>query len=480
MPNQTRPHHRTVAIIGGGFSGAATAVHLLRIAPAGTVVVLIEPKSEIGRGLAYSTPHRSHRLNVPAGRLGIDPDQESGFIDWLHARGEPCLASDFLPRHLFGTYVSSEVERIALEARQRGLSFRHLKTSVIGMSRSRPPYRLVMADDQILEADVIVLATGHSRPVAPALAGNVGWSDAGMAEDPWRSGTLASPDRSREILVLGSGLTAIDVVSQLRDQGHVGRIHLISRRGLLPQPHRIHEARPPLGLSPAAQLGDELSLRHIFHAVREWSATAQASGGDWRDVMASLRPWTTHLWQRLTARDRRQFLRHLQPFWETHRHRVAAPVFKMLSDLMASGEVGLHAGHIERIDRADDGRIAIRWRPRGGARIATLHVDLVANCTGATVGLGCSESPLSSSLANTGVLVPDVLKLGIQVDAQLRAIDSSGVPADSFYYVGPMLKAQRWEAVAVPELRNHARDVARHILAEFDKRAATRDVASAC
>ncbi len=455
---------RTVAIVGGGFSGAAVAVHLLRDAPAGTEIILVEPAADVGRGLAYSTPSDSHRLNVPAGRLGLDPAHEAGFVEWLRSRGLPYGPPDFVPRHWLGSYVARELERACAHSRA---TYRRVRAWVESIGRTGPLFDLRLSDGGDFTADQVVLATGHMPPEAPTVAGTATWSDVAMIPDPWRDGDLAGLSASRDILLVGSGLTAIDVVSQLRDDGHRGRIHLLSRRGLLPQPHRVNEARPPAGLLPVAQLGDELRLRGVVFAVREWIRSGEVADGDWRDVMAGLRPWTPHLWRRLGVRDRRQFLRHLQPFWDTHRHRLAPAIHDRLRCLMAEGDVQVHAGRLVAVDALDDGQLRVRWRPRGCSAQSQFIVGRAVNCTGPTVGLARSSSRLLAGLRDAGVLTADDLGQGLQVDAILRPVGASGASTRGLYYVGPMLKASHWEAIAVPELRVHARDVARTILADL-------------
>jgi uncharacterized NAD(P)/FAD-binding protein YdhS len=185
--------------------------------------------------------------------------------------------------------------------------------------------------------------------------------------------------------------------------------------------------------------------------------------------MASLRPLTPRLWQRLSVRDRRQFLRHLQPFWDTHRHRVAPGIHARFQARIAAGQVKLHAGRIVGIERSSSGLLSVKWRPRGSSEIEVreLQVSKVINCTGPSAALSRARAPLLASLRASGVLTSDGLGQGLQVDEEMRPVDACGIPAEGLYYVGPMLKAQRWEAIAIPELRVHARDVARRVLAEL-------------
>jgi len=99
----------TLAIVGGGLSGALVAIHLLRQSPSGTRILLVERRVAAGRGVAYSTECPDHLLNVPAGRISLFPAEPEHFLDWLRARARPgsaeIAAADFLPRSLFGRYV---------------------------------------------------------------------------------------------------------------------------------------------------------------------------------------------------------------------------------------------------------------------------------------------------------------------------------------------------------------------------------------
>jgi uncharacterized NAD(P)/FAD-binding protein YdhS len=368
-----------------------------------------------------------------------------------------------------GTYMADSLAQAVAAAAPRGVTLQRVRDRVVAIARTRAPFELSLAAGGAMVARRIVLATGHLPPALPATGSTLCWGDAGLVGDPWLPAARAPLDPWQDILLLGTGLTAVDVLTQWRDAGHRGRINMLSRRGQLPQPHRVLEARPPVGLQPVHALGDELRLAQVLRAVHAWIARARDDGGDWRDVMASVRPWTPYLWQRLSPRDRRQFLRHLQPFWDTHRHRLAPAIHAQHLAEMASGDVQVRAGRMTEIRRDAKGLLEVKWRARGSERIETLHVGRVVNCTGPTSNLARARDRLLGGLRDAGVLCSDGLGQGLLVDAHLRPIDASGVSVEGLHYVGPMLKAQRWEAVAVPELRVHARDVARQVVASLSE-----------
>ena len=75
---------RTIAIVGAGFSGTATAIQLLtRHGELPLRLVLINRHPNLARGVAYGTQSPSHLLNVPAGRMGLFPDREGDFLEFI-------------------------------------------------------------------------------------------------------------------------------------------------------------------------------------------------------------------------------------------------------------------------------------------------------------------------------------------------------------------------------------------------------------
>jgi uncharacterized NAD(P)/FAD-binding protein YdhS len=449
----------SVAVIGAGFSGTAVALQLLRRLRYGDRLLLLEQGARFGRGLAYGTRSGSHWLNVPAGRLGWDPDDEGGFVRWLQQRDSGFGPADFVPRMMLGDYLAASLQEACEHARSRGVTVLRLQAAVVDGQRQAQGIRLRLADGAEVLAHQVVLATGHVQLALPPLTG-ARWGEPGLVGNPWAADALADLPEDGDVLVLGSGLTAVDMVTWLQDRGHAGRVWLMSRRGLLPQAHRTLEARPQVGLSPVHELGTGWRLRDLVRALRGWASQAQAEGRDWRDVMASLRSCTPALWQALSEDDRRRFLRHLTPWWDTHRHRLAPGIHRRLSAAITAGQVEVAAGRVQRIEPAARGGWQVFWQARGDTALRRREVAAVLNCTGATTGLARTQVPLLAAWRDQGWLCADALDLGLRVDAQHRPLARDGQAQGGLYYVGPMLKAQHWEAIAIPELRRHAAEVA--------------------
>lgn len=458
---------RVVAIVGAGFSGVSLAVQLLQQLREPTRIVLLGQPASYGRGLAYGTTSAQHLLNVPAGRMGLDPAREGGFSDYLQRRGLAFAAADFVPRSIYGDYLAFCLEA-AQQAALPGVVLERRPADVLRITRSdgstRPAgRRLVLGDGSQLEADQVVLATGNFGSLLPAVARHLDWTRAPLFGSPWATMDLSQLPPEGDILLVGSGLTAMDMVLQLVDQGHAGKIVMVSRRGQLAKAHRHHDAAPRSDWIEANFGAGEPRLRVLLRALRQRIAGANAQGGDWRDVMGSLRAQTSRLWQQLSPGSKAQFVRHLAPYWDVHRHRAAPEVGERLQKLMQAGQVLLLAGHMTRFALGQDGQVEVSLRGRGQTEVRHAVFKAAINCIGPCADLARLEDPLIKQLLAAGDIVPDALGLGLECSEAYELRNAQGNTNRGLYYLGPFLKARYWEATAVPELRMHAQTLAQHL-----------------
>lgn len=468
---------RTILIIGGGFCGVACAVQVLRLAGARPVRVLLLERATLG-GLAYSRCGAEHLLNVPAGRMSAVDDDAESFLRFARMRLPRAAASDFLPRRLYGDYLgalldaASRATAAAAAADRPGWGTRaevprarleRVAGQAIALLPDAAGLHAILADGRVLHADRVVLATGHFAPCDPASADAAFYADSRYQRDPWDFARLASLHPSEPVLLLGSGLTAVDVALTLLARG-VQRITMLSRHGLLPQPHRgfhaLRHAHPALSAGPAALWGDATTVRAQFRAFRVhlrdpsalravWRGEAGegggcGGGGDWRDAMAALRPHTAAVWQAWTEKERKRFLRHVQPYWDSHRHRLAPAAHAQLQRALQDGRLSVMAARALAC-AGDAERVRITLRRRGATAVEDLWAARVINCTGSCPAPARGDDPLIAQLVVDGILQ------GAQV---ARAWE------ERVRYVGPWLKAAHWEATAVPELRKFAAQAA--------------------
>jgi uncharacterized NAD(P)/FAD-binding protein YdhS len=461
---------RTIAIVGAGFSGTAVAINLLRLAHRDTAlrVVLID-RAQVARGAAYAEREYPYLLNVPAGRMSASSSAPGEFLAFAERSDPQVTAEAFLPRQLYGQYLEWTLRTAALgSAPGVRLELVHGRVSRIECAPPGSYHRVHLSDGGAFAADEVVLALGNPSParlpVAEALVGSPQY-----VENPWTTRIAFHPGET--VLVVGTGLTMADVVVAGVEaaRGEV-LVHAISRHGLVPTSQTVFRHARTGGGGDLCRAAAR-SMRQLFRAARELTETAERSG-DWREAVTLLRKLAPALWARMPMIERQRFLRHIRPLWDVHRHRLPQVTAAALAELSRARKLHVRAGHIVAFGR-QDGRIRVSWRPRGERNIQTSMVDRVVNCTGPDYDPRRSPDPLLRSLLAEGVAVADPLGLGLRTGPFGALVDARCRAASNLFYVGPLLRADYWEATAVQELRLHAERLARHLLARMRARTST-------
>jgi uncharacterized NAD(P)/FAD-binding protein YdhS len=458
-----------IAIIGAGFSGCQLTLELLRRAKAGTQILLFDGAATFGRGVAFAARHDRLLLNVRVANMSPFEDDPSHFLRWLwandvaaHPAGPiPPSEHAFVPRGLYGRYLSEILEEAAATL-PRGVSLRRVGHDVVEVGEEHERVRLGLEDGGVQTADVVVLCSGMLRPVLPPAPGGIEHS-AGprLITNPWDEAAIARVGPEDAVLVLGTGLTMIDVVTTLDGAGHRGPILALSRHGLLPRVHA--PTRPWSLLAPPTELAPSVSA--LMRFVRREIRRARGAGYEWRDVIDALRPHTQRLWQRLPQTERRRFLRHVRAYWEVHRHRMAPEIAAQIDGMRSSGRLEVRAGTIEAYQWSAEG-IGIRFRSRGSAADRRIMGDWLVNCAGPTLDFRDVRSPLVRSLLKRGLACPDPLGLGLRVTPDHRLISADGRANQRLFAIGPITKGTFWETTAVPDIRVQGRALATQLLGE--------------
>jgi uncharacterized NAD(P)/FAD-binding protein YdhS len=443
----------TVAVIGGGFSGLLTAIHLLRADP--TVVVrLVERAPRFGRGRAYQTAHPDHLLNVRASNMSAFPDRPDHFRDWLSREGAGEGRDAFVSRGRYGDYLQSLLREEVRDPTRAG-RFLLEADEAVAIEPVGGRHRVTLGVGRAFDADAVVLALGLLPPAPPPGAAPEVLASPNYVADPWPLDPASAPQG--EILLLGSGLTMVDVALSLAGEGR--RLTALSRHGLLARSHGPTAAAPP---PEGALTTPRVALRTL---------RAQAVKVGWREAVDGIRPLTQDIWRSWTISQRRRFLRHARPWWDVHRHRMAPAIAARLSGLVVSADLEVLAGRLEAVAVEDEG-FAIRFRPRGEARAVTRSFAAIVNCTGPRGDPELVEAGLIADLRRRGALRRDPLGLGLDVDEHLRVFGADGRPTPGLFAVGPLTRAAVWEALAVPDLRTQTADLARTVTASLRQHAA--------
>lgn len=443
-----------VAILGGGFSGAAVALHLADAIPARSVeIVVFEPRAELGRGLAYDSLDPAHRINVPAARMSLFPDRPMDFEEWLSE--QDAVANDpaarrpdgslFPQRRIFGAYVASRLKP-HLDADR----IVHRRTMVAGVRRSGDGWVITDEHGDETLADFVVIATTHPAPQPPRhlqarLAGHPRY-----VADPTLPNALAAIRPDDRVLIVGNGLTAADVVASLVLTGYRGSILSLSRRGLRSRGHAL-EPQEPFGdfaISPAK------SAAALLHHVRRTLTQAETAGIGWHAVLDQVRAQGRTIWQALPIVERCRIVRHLRPFWDAHRFRVAPQVEDVLDRAIAENRLKILAGSIQDVTRDGDDILATS-RPRGCA-FQTARFDAVVVTTGPAHGAILNSQPWLIQLARDGWLTADPAGLGIACNEQSEALGRGRAAEATLLIAGPLARGTFGELMGLPQVSEHA------------------------
>jgi uncharacterized NAD(P)/FAD-binding protein YdhS len=431
-----RPMSRRVVVIGAGFSGTAVAIALLRRSTGPISITLVERSGSFGPGIAYATSDPRHLLNVPAGSMSAIDGEPDHLLEWAHRRGIAADKESYLARGVYGEYLRDLLPNDRL---------RRETDEVVGIDGST----VLTRGGLRLAADAIVLAAGISTPLDPGPVAAVA-DHPGYLADPWDQAAVTALAPRRRVLIVGTGLTMVDIALSLSDAP--GReILAISRHGELARSHRADAGDPG---EPAVRPGDHDTVTAIVAQVERRARETR----DWRGAIDSLRPVTQQLWRELPLTQKAIFLEEHSRRWEVHRSRMAPEVAARVRALRRDGRLRVAAGAVDDVRPAGD-RIAV---DAGGERVL---VDGFVNATGPAWDCRHGDSDLIRALLAAGTVTPGPLGLGLHTTAGGAVIDRDGRASERLFTLGALRRGELWETIAVPELREQATAIAERLAA---------------
>jgi uncharacterized NAD(P)/FAD-binding protein YdhS len=455
-----------VAIIGGGYTGATLALHLVRLAPADIRIVIVEPRAELGSGLAYETLAEEHRINVPAERMGVGAGRPDRFDIWLktyHSEliGDGASESTYVARRWFGTFVRDRLHDALTRSR---VVLHHVRARATSARLVEGGTEISLSSGALLCARHTIVAVSHGLPILPDGMPASLQGKRELIDNPWDLARLSEISPDSPVLIIGTGLTMADVVASLLARHHSGAITAISRHGLLAR--KAGPADVPPGLEFAKW--PEASLRTYVRQLRAEIVRAEASGFSWRGIFTALREQSAHLWARLSQADKRRFLRHLKAFYDVHRYRMAPETYGAVETAQARGQVEILAARLIAA-RASAHGFDVILRRRGASAKEQRHYAAIVNCTGPRQRLRADRSDFLGALIEQDLAQPDSLDLGLAVDANFQLVGKSR----NLYALGPLTRERFGDTYGAPEIQRDAERLARLLAATLaDEKAA--------
>ncbi|HXG99759.1 MAG TPA: FAD/NAD(P)-binding protein, partial [Sphingomicrobium sp.] len=394
-----------------------------------------------------STSEQAHLLNVPAAKMSAWAGAPDHFAESVAKHFAP---EAFVPRARYGAYLQD----ILAEAQANGLVEVVESAAVsaaVSAVRSGDCWRVRLEDGREVGARVLILAQGNQPPEPMAVAAGI--SSEWFVNNPWRGEAAAAVGRvagsGGSALILGTGLTMVDMVLSLDAAGHSGRIVALSRRGQVPRAHA--------DFTPVPVAASDLPMGDLL-ALWRWLRERAAIIG-WRAAVDGLRPHNREIWRGLSAEQQRQFLRHARPWWDVHRHRIAPQIAERLRGMVAEGRLEIVAGRLRSM--CEDGAGLTVEIARRGGESREEQFAVAFNCTGPLGAMARTRDPLLRQMIDDGLIAIDQLGMGIAVDEGSRA-------GPGLWALGPLTKGVFWEIVAVPDIREQVAQVAADVAREID------------
>lgn len=433
---------KSFVIIGGGASGIILAANLYQYNPK-AIIHIIESSNDFGAGIAYGTDEPEHLLNVRAHNMSAFADNHDHFIIWLNKNypDSNYTGDDFAPRWLYRHYLNDILTKLKTKA-----DIKLHNERIIAIYQQDNQMVAVSETGAEISGDTIILATGNE----PSLCyhGN-------QIIDPWIDIKACKSLDDQPVIILGTSLTMIDSVITLLSHGHTGTITAISRRGLLSQPHQS-------AISVTIPASELLAQKRLLSVLRKIRLLIKDNNGNWRGVIDALRPYNAQIWQSFSLADKKRFLRHLRPWWDTYRHRMAPKIAEKIHKAIKSGQLRIKAGRVLNIDETDN-LVHVRYLDRKSKQKITLSALVLIDCRGGNAKISQSANPVIKSLLAQNIAQADALDLGLIVDDRLQLLPRDGTSQMPIYAIGPVTKGIYWEVTAIPDIRNEAKRLAQYL-----------------
>jgi uncharacterized NAD(P)/FAD-binding protein YdhS len=461
---------KKIGIVGGGFSGTLTAVHLIEKTSTPFEMIFINEKGNFNRGIAYNPYSKKHILNVPTAKMSAYPADPNHFLDWVMALDayknldRDLVGNAFMPRYLYGEYLVQIWGKTLKIAQEKGIKIIIEDSVVSELDTAHQIIHIVLENGKQFELDECVIATGNIVPRNPKIKNEDFYKSSKYFQNPWGADSVQNIDSNLPVLIVGNGLTMVDTVLGLLENGYKNKIYSISPNGFNILPHR-HGGMKYDALSK--ELNENMSLRELVSLVNKHIKKVRRFGVSAEPLIDSFRPFTQKIWQNLSDSEKNLFMSRLRHLWGVARHRIPLHIHDKLQQLRIDNQLIIKSGKLLNIVENGD-EVLVTFYDKKNHCEAEIKVSRVINCTGPETDLELAEKSFLKSALHKGLLAQDSLKLGIKADVKtFQMIDKAGNTHTNLYTLGSNLKGELWESTAVPELRGQAESLATQLIEKF-------------
>lgn len=438
----------TIAIVGGGISGTLTVLQFIKQSKKPLSVLWFDTQNKFCKGYAYSTFDEQHLLNVRASNMSVFADEPNHFTDWLMQFHPNYTAKDFVPRKIFGEYVLFTFENLKHSNPQVSIS--QIAEEVKSIFKKNDEFELTSHTNYV--AQKIILAFGNFLPAHPKSLSTDFIFSKYYFQNAFNVQLTQNIATCKNITIIGSGLTMMDVVVSLAHYNYKGKIHIISPHAYIPQ---AHQENPLPSVNSFIEKDKTYSLFEIFSIVNKQLKKAKKEQMSLHSVIDVMRPFLQDIWFNFTLSDKQQFLRHLRHKWGVARHRAPQQSLAIFEHFIQINQLFLIKGRVFDIKTIENGFHLFYTNPQN--QRASLKTELLINCTGPESNYATLKSPLIQALIKDAIVAPDSINYGLNAK-------KDGVLGENIFTIGPPLKGILWESVAVPEIRVQAHKLASKII----------------
>ncbi len=458
---------KSIGIIGVGFSGTMLAVHLIHKSKEAFKICLIDKSDSLNLGVAYKPNSKSQILNVIASKMSAFPDKPDHFLDWtmrgneFKEKDKNLIANSFLSRQLYGEYLKEVWAEAAEIAKHKNISVELIDGHVVDLEINHQTITLTLDSEKKIAVGKCVIASGNHEPGNLKIKNPSFYSSKKYFRNPWLPEVISLPDSGEPILIIGSGLTMVDTVLGLTEQGFKGEIYSISPNGLDILPHR-HIGQKYSGLTD--ELPETISLYDMVKLVHKHIKLVSEYGFSAEPVIDSIRPCTARIWRNFSKSEKALFVSRLKHLWNVGRHRIPLHIFSKIQQLKEDGKLHCISGKIINFIETEK-CCKVEYLDNRDDCIKTIEASRIINCTGPETDLMNVENSFLKNCLLNGIVSQDKLKLGIRTNIETFEVkNSKNETQNNLFTIGSNLRGEFWESIAVNELRSQAERLAEKLI----------------